>query len=326
MEEIKKQKLLNALRNALKREIEAFNFYMRESQKQSLSDVTTLFLQLAEEERKHRQFLVKEIKKIKNLLVGDSYETGKVSYNIPDTPEIKHIQSLPQIDVFALTLPSELLSGDYIESFIIDREKCCSALGIFLFDVMGHDMESSKIKAEMKSIVGELVEKRKNSDFIVDLMDTGKVMSQLNTKISKSCSEKGRFITALNGIFDFENRMFTYTSAGHDTPIFIRNDGTYRHLEETELLLGAVPDVVYTGFNIPFDAGDTLIMFSDGLSEAYNKKGNMFERQGIIEAVQQVHSGSAKEIMNKIFDSLRNHTQGEPLNDDFTLAVFKILG
>ncbi|MFO7890745.1 MAG: SpoIIE family protein phosphatase [bacterium] len=326
MEKIKKQKILNALRYALKREIEAFNFYMRESQKQSYSDVNTLFLQLAEEERKHRQFLLKEIRKINNLLVGDSYETGKVSYTIPDTPEIKHIHSLPFVDLFALTLPSELLSGDYIESFIIDREQCCSALGIFLFDVMGHDLESSKIKAKMKSIVGELVEKRKNSDSIPDIMDTGKIMSELNTKIFKSCAESGRFITAFYGIFDFENQIFTYTSAGHDTPILIKNDGTYRHIEKTELLLGAVSDIYYSGSEIHFDTGDTFIMFSDGLSEAYNKKGKMFERQGIIEAVEQVHSGSAKEIMNKIFDSLRKHAQGEPLNDDFTLAVFKMLG
>lgn len=325
MEKIKKQKLLDALRSALKREVEAFNFYMRESQKQSYSDVTTLFLQLAEEERKHRQFLVKEINRIDNLLEGNSYDTGKVSYNIPDTPDLKHIHSLPFVDLFALTLPSELLSGDYIESFVIDREEYNSSLGVFLFDVMGHDMEASNIKAKMKSNIGALVEKIKNSNAVSDLMDTGKVMSQLNTEISKYCAETGRFVTALYGIFDFENRFFTYTSAGHDTPILMKNDGSYRHIEKTELLLGAVPDIVYTDSNIPFDIGDTFIVFSDGLSEAYNKKGDMFERQGIIEAVKQVYSDPAKKIMNRIFDSLRKHSQGEPLNDDFTLAVFKIL-
>lgn len=326
MEEKKKQKLLDALKWALKREVEAFNFYMSESQKQSYGEVKTLFLQLAEEERKHRQFLIKEIKKAKNLLVGNSLETGKVSYHIPDTPEIKHIHSLPFVDVFALTLPSELLSGDYIESFIIEQEQCCSALGVFLFDVMGHDMESSKIKAEMKSIMGELVEKRKNNNMIGELMNTGTIMSRVNRKISKICVESGRFVTALYCIFDFENRILYYTSAGHDTPILIKKDGTYHDIQTTELLLGAVPDVSYSVVEISINKGDTLIMSSDGLSEAYNKKGKMFERQGIIEAVQQVHSGSAKEIMNKIFDSLREHSQGELLNDDFTLAVFKMLG
>ena len=326
METMKKQKLLNALKSALKREIEAFNFYIRESQKQSYPEVNTLFLQLAEEERKHRQFIIKEIQKVKNLLVGNSYETGKVSYNIPDTPDVKNIYSLPFVDNIVITLPSELLSGDYIESFIIDREQCCSVLGIFLFDVMGHDMKSSKVKAELKNIIGSIVEENKKNALQSDITDTGKIMSLINKEIFHVCTESGRYITCLYGIFDFDNRMFTYTSAGHDTPIHIRKDGSYNNIEKTELLLGAVPDIYYTASDIPIDIGDIIIMFSDGLSEAYNKKGEMFQRESIIKSTEEMDTGSAKAIVNNIFASLKNHTQGGALSDDFTLAVFKILG
>ena len=125
MDSIRKKVLLDALHVARKRETEAFNFYQKALHKAPFSETRALLMQLAEEERRHRYFIQQEIEKIDKLLrieSGESYIDDKtIEFEIPQEIPFMRLQSIPGIDLAAVSMPSELIGGDYLDTIILEK-------------------------------------------------------------------------------------------------------------------------------------------------------------------------------------------------------------
>ena len=326
---IYKSTIIEVLKEALRRETEAFNYYTIEGEKADIPEVTSLFRQLAEEERRHRHFIAKEIQRIDTLLEAKNDEVflreEEVRYPIPDEIDFKRVHSLPNIDIAAVSLPTELLGGDFLDTIRLEREDGSFTLGVFIFDVMGHGMKSMYIKALTKKIFGQFFEHWIEDHSGVDMMKPHLVMTALNKELSNDCQSAGIFITSFYGVIDPKEKVMTYTSAGHEPPILVKRQGEYIHFDITELIIGADKDVEYHEEKVPIAPGDTLILYSDGITEVCDDRGEMFEREGLVKAVQKAYTASAKEIGNQIFRSLRSHAQGGSITDDFSMAVLKII-
>ena len=328
MDRIKKNRMLHLLETALQREIDAFNYYMKAGSKAHDPETESVLIQLAEEERKHQYFLNREIQKIDHLLSeekGDRFiDTEDVQYPIPDSPEFKRLHSIRSVEMAAVSLPVELLGGDYVDTLVLDRADQEPALGIFLYDVMGHGLEATHIKALGKQAFGELREAWSSGDKSVDMTSPGRVMEELNRRVAAYCQEAGRFITSFYGIIDTTANTLIYTSAGHEPPILIKESGEYIHLSETNLLLGAAKDVTYTETTVSVGRGDILILFSDGITEATNRGGKMWERDRLRQTVQKMSKASSRDIIGHIFKTLKSFLKGQPITDEFTLVVMKV--
>jgi len=324
-----KHAIFHALKEAMRRESAAFNFYIKSAAQSPYKETASVFLQLAEEERMHRRFIKKEIDRIQSVVKSEEQSDvdygDHLSYQIPDSPDLRRIQPLPFVDMIMVSLPSELLSGDHLDTFIIEAQNQLSSLGIFLHDVMGHGSSSSHLNAMVKQYIGQELEKFHAGELELDFCRPDNLMTELNKHIVPSCQKDGRFITAFYGVLNYENKSFSYASAGQDPPLLIKKDGTYVHLDVTELVLGADQNLIYTSVDVPIDRGDVIVLFSDGLTEVCDKKEDMFERDRLIKSVQSAHRKTAKEIVNQIFYYLRAHAKGKPVTDDFSLAVLKIV-
>ncbi len=325
----KKKAIIDILKEALIRETEAYNFYAKARQKAVYPETESLFIQLAEEERKHRSFIQKEIDKLEKLLVDyqkdDKLDSEEIRYPIPEYPEFKRVDQIPFIDMVLVSLPSELISGDHLKNFTLKHNGTTPALGIFLYDVMGHGLEANKLNAVTKQFINQLYEKWSFAKSDVDLRKPHETITALNREITAVCQSECRFITSFYGVLEPEKLMLTYTSAGHEPPVIIKKSGEYLHLEITELLIGAEKNLVYSEVKVPISSGDVIILFSDGLTEVCNEKDEMFERQGLIRVIQEVCTKSSTEIVNKIFTSLRQYAAGGLLTDDISFAVLKVL-
>ncbi|MCK4815630.1 serine/threonine-protein phosphatase, partial [bacterium] len=232
---------------------------------------------------------------------------------------------LPNIDVAAVSLPTELLGGDFLDTIRLESENESFTLGIFIFDVMGHGTKSMQIKALTKKIFGQFFEHWIDDHSGVDMMKPHLFMTALNKELLNDCQSAGMFITSFYGVIDPKEKVMTYTSAGHDPPILVKSQGEYIHFDVTELIIGADKDVEYHEEKVTIVPGDTLILYSDGITEVCDDRGEMFEREGLVQAVQQAYTTSAKEIVNQIFRSLRSHVQVGSITDDLSIAVFKIV-
>ncbi len=326
----KKKAILGILKEALKRETDAFNYYVKASRRTSYPETESLFVQLAEEERKHRVFLIQELNRVEKLMTRAGKENfvtaDRVSYSLPEKITFKRLQTPSLVELAGVSLPTEFLGGDYLGTIVLEPEKRSSPLAIFLYDVMGHGLEATQLKSLVKKLFGELHERWAKKKSSVELDRPLNVMRYINQKVMYDSQKCTRFISAFYGVIDPLNKKLTYTSAGHEPPILIKSGGKYHHLEETELLLGVDRDVKYSEVEVPIDTGDVLVLFSDGITEVMNQHEEMFERDRLRRAVEEICEGSASEIVHHILGRLREFLKGNPVTDEFTLAVMKITG
>jgi len=324
----KKKNILEVFDEAVYRETLAFNYYMKASQKSPYAETEALFIQLAEEERKHRYFLLKEAKKIRDLFEENAENTyiteNAVSYKIPAKVDFKRVQTIKGIDMAAVSLPTEMVGGDFFDAIALERNGDAGALGIFLYDVMGHGIEASHLKALGNKAFGELRESWIRGEKRVDMNRPGQVLENINHQLLDHCQASGRFISVFYGVIDLEQKTLIYSSAGHELPILIKQDCEYVHMDETALLLGVDRDIKYFDSTKDLDTGSVLALFSDGIVEATNPVADMFERDRLLRIIQHHWKASSKDIALKVFEKLRDFVRGEVITDEITLAVMRI--
>jgi sigma-B regulation protein RsbU (phosphoserine phosphatase) len=318
------QEFFDILVGAIRRETEAFNYYHQASQKAPSEQVRSLLVQLAEEERKHRIILIQEFQNLSRLVSGKDSEEfireSEVSFHLPREPVFKRVQSLKSVDLAAVTLPSELAGGDFLDTFLVrDRDQ----LGILLFDVMGHGLEATELKAKTRAEWGRLKELYLEKEAHSMLLEPSSVLAHMNGFVWAECHRLACFLTMVYVILDPSRNQLVYSSAGHEPPLLFGNDG-YRSLAEAGLLLGIDKETNYPEASEVIGSGDVLILFSDGVVENLNPKDEEFGRRNLIPVVEKSVKEQSAEIVRRVLSALRDFTEDQPVVDEFTLAVAKI--
>lgn len=328
----KDELILKLLLNAIQKEIDAYNYYIEASESSPYAETKSLLLQLAGEERKHRQLLLREYRTVQEMLKKSKNRASylskdKVRYKIPKPLPYKYFSKVAGIEVAGITLPTEFMGGDYLEnySYFSDVPEQRS-MGILLCDIMGHGLKASQLKGTIKQTFSELIEAIQKEDKKDSIFDTASLMHRFNQLVWAPCREADSFITAFYSVLYPHSSKLIYTSAGHNPPLLFSNNGkTYVSLSNTQLIIGILENVEYTQQEIHINEGDILLIYSDGLVEATNKKEEEFGIERLIEIIQLQHKLSSKNIIQHICQSLEAFLQGKPLEDDLTIAVAKIL-
>jgi sigma-B regulation protein RsbU (phosphoserine phosphatase) len=319
-----KQDFFDILIGAIRRETEAFNYYHQASQKAPSEQVRSLLVQLAEEERKHRIILIQEFQNLTRLVSGKDAEEfikkDEVSFHLPPEPAFKRAQSLKSVDLAALSLPSELAGGDFFDTFLVkDRNQ----LGLLLFDVMGHGLEATELKAKTRAEWGRLKELYLEKEAHSLLLEPSSVLAHLNRFVWAECHRLACFLTMVYIILDPSKKKLVYSSAGHEPPLLFGSDGQ-RSLTEAGLLLGIDKDTNYPEGSAEIGSGDVLLLFSDGVVENLNSKDEEFGSRNLIPVVEKNVKEDSAQIVRRILSALRDFTGDQPVVDEFTLAVAKV--
>jgi sigma-B regulation protein RsbU (phosphoserine phosphatase) len=319
-----KAEFFDILIGAIRRETEAFNYYYNASQKSPSEESRSLLLQLAEEERKHRTILLQEYQNFKRLVSGESkdvfIEKERVSFHLPAEPNFKRAQSLKSVDMAVVSLPTELVGGDFFDTFIIKNQ---NSMGLLIFDVMGHGLEATELKARAKVEWDKLKELYLQKKAPSMLVDPSSVVTHLNQRLLKECENLGAFLSMFYAVLDRSKNRLTYASAGHEPPLFFQDKG-YKQLIEGDLLLCIDQDKTYGEVSQEVHAGDVLVMFTDGVVESMNKEEEEFSVKKLIRVVAENKNLTASEIVERILGALKEFMDGEPITDEFTLAVAKL--
>ncbi|MCK4656140.1 MAG: SpoIIE family protein phosphatase, partial [candidate division Zixibacteria bacterium] len=152
-------------------------------------------------------------------------------------------------DIAGRNIPSLEVGGDYYDFIeIVDNQ-----IGIAIADVSGKGMPASLIMAAFRaSLIAEI----RNNYAIRTILQ--KVNRLLNESI-----DSGNFVTAVYGVLDSKNRIFTFSNAGHNPPILIRKDGSYEELTEGGLALGIIDNRTYEERPVYIAPGDLIVCFTD---------------------------------------------------------------
>ena len=153
--------------------------------------------------------------------------------------------------------------------------------------------------------------------------EPGTVLGEVNALLHED-NDTQMFVTVLYAVYDPEIGEFTYASGGHDAPLLVHSDGSSELLPLTGgIALGIVPDLAYGQNSVVLDHGETLVLYTDGVTEAMNGEGEQFG----IERLRKVFSGrapkDANEAAHKVFEAVNTFADGAAQSDDITCLTLR---
>ncbi len=221
--------------------------------------------------------------------------------------EIPHFSNF---DISALNSSSRQVGGDYYDIIELDYNTFCIAIG----DVSGKGVPAALLMANLQAFLKTTVKQGMKLDEATAL---------INDLVSENTSD-GKFITFFWAVIDNENRKITYVNAGHNHPLLIRN-GKITKLDKGGMILGVMKTVIpYSSETMQLEKDDVIILFTDGVSEAMNKKGEEFSDEKLESLSLSLSNLSASQIVSSIKDNVQTFTSGALQSDDITLMVLKV--
>ncbi len=131
------------------------------------------------------------------------------------------------------------------------------------------------------------------------------------------------FATLFAGLLDPRNHTVAFVNAGHNPPILIKSDGATEHLEASGIMVGAMPDADWRQETVTLSKGDTLTIFTDGVTEAEAADESLFGEERLERFLISARDRKAVEICHDLMDEIRDFVQDAPQSDDITLLVLQ---
>jgi sigma-B regulation protein RsbU (phosphoserine phosphatase) len=215
----------------------------------------------------------------------------------------------PGIEVHGETRPANTVGGDFYDLLPLPDGRVLVALG----DVAGKGSPAALLMALLLAILRTLV----------DLgLDLATLMARLNGQVVRH-APPSRFITLFLGVFDPAMGLLTWTNAGQNPPIVRRRDGRLERLTATGVALGMFDGTCYQVQTTPLVAGDLLVMYSDGITEAETPGGAPFDDGGLEAVIAAWADASAPEVSAAILRAVERHVGEGRFADDLTVLVVK---
>jgi serine phosphatase RsbU (regulator of sigma subunit) len=213
-----------------------------------------------------------------------------------------------------LTRPANTVGGDFYD--IIERPD--GRLVLVLGDVAGKGSPAALLMALLLAMLRTLVDEG---------LDAARLVERLNIQVGRH-SPPSRFITLFYGIYDPRTGSLEFVNAGHLPPLLRRADGRSERVGAGggSLALGMFDHATYATEQVTIDPGDTLVLFTDGITEAEDARGRAFDDAGLA-GVIEVHAGEdPAQIAASVLRQVEAHVGDVRLADDLTVLVLKRSG
>jgi sigma-B regulation protein RsbU (phosphoserine phosphatase) len=238
------------------------------------------------------------------LDIATTIQTSILPKTFPPFPDRK------EFDIYAKMIPAKEVGGDLYDFFLIDKYR----LGVVIGDVSGKGIAAALLMAVCKTLIKATAYKG---------MPTGSVLSEVNNILVDE-SPSNMFVTVFYGVLDTRSGSFEYSNAGHNSPYLISNDGTINQLSNVGgLLLGAMKDVEYQSNVIMLKPGESVVFYTDGVTEAFNKNEEEFNEKRLEEVLLNKNGFAPKDFVQQVFEQVQNFTNGVEQSDDITCLALK---
>jgi sigma-B regulation protein RsbU (phosphoserine phosphatase) len=224
----------------------------------------------------------------------------------------------PGLDLDARYAPAQRVGGDLFDIFVLSPTR----LGIAVADVSGKGIAASLYMAVCRTNLRQIAPRH---------VSPAQTLTELNRTMGADI-HGDLYVTVLFAMIDIGVGTVTFARGGHELPLFARRDpatGNYlTHLVRSEgMPLGLVPDDLFASAIEdkvePFGAGDMLVLYTDGVTEAPNEEEKEFSSARLADVVRALHKQSASDINDGILESVRRFTGESAQRDDLTLVTVK---
>ena len=223
-------------------------------------------------------------------------------------PALQH----PRLDVAREFLPFREIGGDYYDLIPLGPDRIAFAIG----DVMGKGVPAALLAANLKACLRAQLQAAE--------LCPADLVARVN-RLFWEVTPKGLFASLVFGLFDFSEETLHYVNAGHDYPFVMTGDGAVRDLVEGGTVLGLVENSSYEQGQIRLGRGDSIVFYSDGVTDRTNALGEEYGSRRLKEALTRSRSDVARLALYSILGDIQGWAGGVAPEDDMTLVVAKVL-
>lgn len=237
---------------------------------------------------------------------------GKIQANIlpKKTPLFPHH---PQVDVFATMEPAKEVGGDFFDAFALDNQNIYIAIG----DVSGKGMPAALFMVRVITLLRM---------GIADEAAFGAVLPMVNRMLCQN-NEDCMFVSLFVGVLNVTTGRFTYMNGGHNRPFFARSGASYDLLDvPRSLVLGLREEAIYDVAEVTLKPGDTMVLYTDGVTEAMNPQEALFENERAIDVLNKAGSKDMTTLVKRLQDAVIEFCGDAPQSDDITMLALRFQG
>ena len=216
-----------------------------------------------------------------------------------------------EVELYASMDTAKEVGGDFYDCFEIDDSRVCFVMA----DVSGKGVPAALFMMTAKTMI---------KDYAMLKNDTAEIFTSVNKYLSEN-NDAGMFATAWIGIIDTQNMTLQYTNAGHNYPYIAHSGEGFTELKKKHgLFLAGMDDTEYRKTELQLKKGDTLFLFTDGLTEAHNSADEQYETERLNEFLNSASDRCGKTLLPKIKRSVDEFAGDREQFDDITMMVINI--
>jgi sigma-B regulation protein RsbU (phosphoserine phosphatase) len=221
---------------------------------------------------------------------------------------------IPGFEIAGINLPARQVSGDYFDYIRVDDHH----LGVVIADVSGKGVPASLIMAISRSVLRSQAPHNSSP---------AAVLRAVNRQLYPDIKED-MFISLAYLVLDHETGSVTIARAGHDAPLLYHHTkGSVETVKPPGMVLGidsgSVFDRITNDFALAFERDDCLVLYTDGVTEALDAKGDEFGVERLSQSIRESAASGASGIVRRLIDDLRNFVGAQPQNDDITVIAIR---
>jgi sigma-B regulation protein RsbU (phosphoserine phosphatase) len=240
------------------------------------------------------------------LNVAAQIQSDMLPSIFPPFPEKK------EFDLYATMDPAKEVGGDFYDFFFVDNDH----LALVIADVSGKGIPAALFMMSAKIVI---------NDRTMMGGTPAEILKYANNRICEK-NEGGMFVTVWLGILDIKTGILICSNAGHEFPALCRNGKYELFKDEHGFVMGGYDDEEYTDYEIQLSPGDKIFVYTDGVPEATDAKGEMFNTDRMTESLNKHRDLSPEHLLKAVKEDVKEFVKDAPQFDDLTMLTLTFKG
>lgn len=258
-------------------------------------------------QRKRQDEALREATAIRQRLEGEFAAARDIQMSLLPRRFIRR----EHVDVFATLEPAREVGGDFYDVFLLDGGR----VGFVVGDVSGKGVPASLHMAMTKTLIKSAARRG---------MGPAEILAAANEEL---CFENDSciFVTIFMGILDTKTGDVTYASAGHNPPLLLRRSGEVELVKAAGIAVGIMEDAVFETQHLLMAKDDSLVMYTDGVTEATSVGLELFTEDRLRDQVATLGAQSSQQMVMSVMDKVQEFQYGAPQADDITILAIRFV-
>lgn len=217
-----------------------------------------------------------------------------------------------EVEIHAKMIAAREVGGDFYDFFFIAPDR----LAFVIADVSGKGVPAALFMMISRTLLKAQAFIRPQPDLCLHAINN----------LLQADNKADMFVTLFYGILNTRTGELTYCNGGHNPPYLIHTDGQVEALEKIGgMALGIFSDRPYRAKTVPLKPGETVFLYTDGITEAENGQDEFFTEDRLIPVLQRLATASAQQILEGVIEEVKTFASGAPQSDDITALAIRFL-